>query len=82
MAAKTEQDYKETANKVIVRPKTLTCYICGRDFGSKSLEIHIKSCKKKWENEQMLKPPNERRPCPEEPKMLAEIKLTGGGNKA
>ena len=36
-----------------VRPKTLVCYICGREFGSASLEIHLKSCKKKWENEQM-----------------------------
>ena len=35
----------------IKKPKTLVCYICGREFGTTSLEIHIKSCKKKWENE-------------------------------
>ena len=32
-----------------VRPKALVCYICGREFGSASLDIHLKSCKKKWE---------------------------------
>ena len=31
------------------RPKTLICYICGREYGSASLEIHLKTCKKKWE---------------------------------
>lgn len=46
----------------------LMCYICGREFGSKSLDIHVKACKVKWEKEQMLKPRNERRPCPEAPK--------------
>ena len=31
------------------KPKALVCYICGREFGTASLEIHLKSCKKKWE---------------------------------
>ena len=35
----------------IQKPKSLVCYICGREFGTASLEIHLKSCKKKWENE-------------------------------
>lgn len=52
-AAKQEQDYAETANKVIVRPKTLVCYICGREFGTKSLDFHLKACRQKWDNEQM-----------------------------
>lgn len=42
-------------------------------FGTKSLGIHIKSCQKKWENEQALKPPRERRPCPQPPKGLGEM---------
>ena len=28
------------------------CYICGRQFGTKSIEIHIKNCEEKWEREQ------------------------------
>ena len=31
------------------KPKSLVCYICGREFGTASLEIHMKTCKKKWE---------------------------------
>ena len=40
------------------KPKTLVCYICGREFGTASLEIHLKSCQKKWELEQEKKPAN------------------------
>ena len=28
------------------------CYICGRQFGTKSLPIHEKACLKKFEQEQ------------------------------
>ena len=31
------------------KPKAYVCYICGREFGTASLEIHLKACKKKWE---------------------------------
>eukprot|EP00347_Sterkiella_histriomuscorum_P001028 403373615 len=64
---------------MIKRPKTVMCYICGREFGTTSIEIHLKSCKKKWDIEQQQKPPKERRPCPEAPKNFDEI-LTGSGN--
>ena len=46
------------------RPKTIVCYICGREFGTRSLTIHIKSCQQKWENEQNLLPKKQRRKCP------------------
>ena len=52
----------------IQRPRTLVCYICGREYGTKSLEIHIKSCIKKWNNEQSKKPKAKRRQCPEPPR--------------
>ena len=29
------------------KPKALMCFICGREFGTNSLEIHIKQCEKK-----------------------------------
>lgn len=30
------------------KPRAVMCYICGREYGTKSIDIHIKSCKKKW----------------------------------
>ncbi|KAM3141996.1 hypothetical protein pb186bvf_005869 [Paramecium bursaria] len=33
------------------RPKSLKCQICGREFGTQSLEIHQKTCIKKYQNE-------------------------------
>ena len=47
------------------------CYICGREYGSKSLEIHLKACKKKWDLEQEKKPAHQRKPCPQEPQGFA-----------
>ena len=44
------------------------CYICGREYGTTSLEIHLKACRKKWDQEQEKKPPAQRKPCPEPPK--------------
>jgi len=38
------------------KPKALVCYICGREFGTASLPIHLKSCKKKWEDNEAQKP--------------------------
>ena len=35
------------------RPKSLTCYVCGREFGTKSLGIHIPQCIKKFEMNEM-----------------------------
>jgi len=43
------------------------CYICGREFGSKSINIHIPQCEKKWENEQNQLPKKQRRPPPTKP---------------
>lgn len=47
------------------RPKALVCYICGREFGTKSLPIHLKSCAKKWEDQESKKPKHLRRPVPQ-----------------
>ena len=48
-------------------PRTVTCYICGRDFGSRSIGIHLPSCTKKWDQEQEKLPKKERRPLPTAP---------------
>lgn len=53
--------------KIIERPKALMCYICGREYGTLSLEIHLKACRKKWDIEQAKKPVEMRKPCPEPP---------------
>ena len=54
-------------------PRTLMCYICGREFGTKSLSIHIKTCIKKWEDEESKKPKIQRRPVPQPPPMLFDV---------
>ena len=56
------------------------CYICGREFGTRSIKIHIPQCQKKWENEQMKLPKKQRRPPPSAP---AEFdKIISGNNTA
>jgi len=63
------------------KPKALMCYICGREYGTSSLQIHIKTCIKKWENEEAKKPPKERKPVPQPPKQLDAVmdKLNNDG---
>lgn len=53
--------------------RSLICYICGREFGTKSLKIHLKTCKQKWEWEENKKPKKERRPLPEPSAFLEEV---------
>ena len=55
------------ASEEFSRPKTLVCYICGREFGTTSLEIHLKACKIKWETTEEKKLEEERRPLPQPP---------------
>ncbi|EDV21114.1 uncharacterized protein TRIADDRAFT_17879, partial [Trichoplax adhaerens] len=49
------------------KPKTLICYICGREFGTSSLAIHEPQCLKKWEIENSKLPKKLRRPSPVKP---------------
>merc|ERR1712187_603719 len=50
-------------------PRTAVCYICGREFGRASIEIHEKQCAKKWEDAEAQKPPNQRKPLPQRPEV-------------
>lgn len=43
------------------KPPSLVCPLCGREFGTMSLKIHMKSCKTKFELAQKDLPPNRRR---------------------
>ncbi|KAH9548921.1 hypothetical protein CY35_11G112500 [Sphagnum magellanicum] len=62
------------------RPRMLVCYLCGREFGSKSLPIHIPQCQKKWMIEEEKNPPKERRPMPQPPPL--EKALRSGDSRA
>lgn len=43
------------------RPISLVCPLCGREFGTMSLKIHMKTCKTKFEQQQMNLDPKLRR---------------------
>lgn len=63
------------------RPVAVVCYICGRDFGTKSISIHEPQCLKKWHNENNNLPKNLRRPPPKKPEILPDIPISGVGGK-
>ncbi|XP_077200506.1 zinc finger protein 475 isoform X2 [Paroedura picta] len=54
---------------VIRRPPTVICYICGREYGTKSISIHEPQCLKKWHNENDQLPKHLRRPEPKKPEI-------------
>ncbi|XP_078718220.1 zinc finger protein 474-like isoform X2 [Lampetra fluviatilis] len=62
--------------KVIRKPQTVICYICGREFGTKSISIHEPQCFTKWHIENDKLPKNMRRPEPKKPE-VALIKSSG-----
>ena len=49
------------------RPRLLVCYICGREYGSKSLGIHLPQCRKMYEAQEAKKPKSQRRKLPDPP---------------
>lgn len=63
------------------RPVSVVCYICGREFGTKSISIHEPQCLKKWHNENNQLPKNLRRPPPKKPEPLPDIPISGVGGK-
>ncbi|RDD37460.1 Zinc finger protein 474 [Trichoplax sp. H2] len=54
-------------------PISVICYICGRQYGSKSIQIHQPQCIKKWEEENAKLPADQRRTLPEKPKVLQQV---------
>ncbi|KAK2576399.1 hypothetical protein KPH14_005743 [Odynerus spinipes] len=54
----------------ISQKRTITCYICGRDFGSSSIAIHEPQCLKKWHVENDKLPPSQRRKEPQKPDVI------------
>ncbi|CAF0872326.1 unnamed protein product [Rotaria sp. Silwood1] len=48
-------------------PQFVLCYVCGRKYGTQSIEIHEPQCLEKWHVENAKLPPNLRRPPPRKP---------------
>ncbi|XP_051019155.1 zinc finger protein 474 [Acomys russatus] len=61
---------KKTSSGTSARPRTLICYICGREFGTLSLPIHEPKCLEKWKIENDRLPRELRRPLPQKPQPL------------
>ena len=62
------------------RPKAVVCYICGQQYGTASIDIHVPQCIKKWEKVEAKKPANLRRPVPEKPPNYEQmVKGVGSG---
>jgi hypothetical protein len=61
--------------KIATGPKTRVCYVCGRQYGLHSFEIHLKQCKELWIAREAEKDPRERKKLPEDPM----LKFAGGG---
>ena len=55
------------------KPPALLCHICGREYGTTSLAIHLPQCAKLWKDRQKLLPRSERRPVPKAPLTLTAI---------
>ncbi|XP_075344744.1 zinc finger protein 475 [Mycteria americana] len=55
--------------QVIRRPPAVICYICGREYGTKSISIHEPQCLKKWHRENDMLPKHLRRPEPKKPEV-------------
>jgi len=50
-------------------PRSMCCYICGRQCLLSSWEMHEQGCIKKWHETEAAKPPGERRPLPKKPEL-------------
>ncbi|KAL4227285.1 hypothetical protein ACF0H5_012731 [Mactra antiquata] len=59
----------EAKAPVIRKPPSMVCYICGREFGTKSISIHEPQCLEKWKVQNAKLPPGQRRPEPKKPEV-------------
>jgi hypothetical protein len=59
------------------RPVAVICYICGRQYGRSSLGIHLRQCKKLWNQREALKPEYERKQLPTPPENFERAIASG-----
>lgn len=71
-------NYKQRSPQPPRKPKTVVCFICGREFGTKSISIHEPQCLKKWELENSRLPKHLRRPHPVKPSTLPSLSDESG----
>jgi hypothetical protein len=64
----------------ILGPKTRVCYVCGRQYGIHSFEIHLKQCKELWIAREAEKDPRERKKLPEDPMVKLTAATQASGN--
>ncbi|XP_071795176.1 zinc finger protein 474-like [Asterias amurensis] len=63
------------------KPRLVVCYICGREYGTRSIEIHERECSKKWQAENDRLPRDKRRPAPpQKPNILPGISKGSSGS--
>jgi len=65
-----------------MRPPMAICYICGREFGTKSIGIHEPQCLQKWQMQNDALPPGQRQPAPVKPQPIGSgtgRSVSGGG---
>ena len=73
-------DYGRRSPQPPRKPKTVVCFICGREFGTKSISIHEPQCMKKWELENSRLPKHLRRPPPVKPNILPSLSGHNGSD--
>ena len=56
------------------KPPTVVCYICGREYGSKSIAIHEPQCLKKFNIQNNKLPIKDRLPLPKKKKSVAIVR--------
>lgn len=73
---------KVSTEKVFRKPPSVVCYICGREYGTKSIGIHEPQCLKKWHAENDKLPLSKRRPEPKKPHPSTDdvTKIQGAAN--
>ncbi|KAL0100601.1 hypothetical protein PUN28_019181 [Cardiocondyla obscurior] len=69
-SANSGQEVSSSTYPDVSQKKTITCYICGRDFGSSSIAIHEPQCLKKWHTENDKLSPTRRRKEPQKPDII------------
>ncbi|CAF0998092.1 unnamed protein product [Brachionus calyciflorus] len=73
-----DNQYKSSYKPPVPKePVYVICYICGRKYGTKSIEIHEPQCLEKWKIENEKLPRNLRRPVPVKP---AVMNISSGGS--
>jgi len=74
--------HKTSTEKIFRKPPSVVCYICGREYGTKSIAIHEPQCLKKWHVENDKLPLSKRRPEPKKPQPSADdlTRVQGAAN--